>query len=160
MQLYRTDSTHSDFIALVTLLDADLAVRNGDQNAFFAQHNKIDLLQHVVVLYIDEVPVACGAFKLFDADAVEMKRMYTKPDYRGQRLAEQVLVALEVWAGELGYQRCVLETGTMNPEAIRLYLRCGYEQIPNFGQYIGVADSRCFERRFASKDTKEPRRNS
>ena len=145
-EIIRTDSNHPDFIALVKLLDADLAIRNGSENQFYAQYNKIDLIRHTVVLYFNEQPVSCGAVKEFDAGAMEVKRMYTLPDQRGKGFAAQVLSVLEKWTAELGYKRCVLETGKQNPEAMALYLKNGYSIIPNYGQYAGVENSVCFEK--------------
>lgn len=147
LQIKRTTSEDADFVPLVRLLDADLAERDGDEHAFYAQFNKIAALKHVVVGYAEGQPVACGAFKPFDEKSVEVKRMYVLPERRSQGLASQILLELESWASEVGYARCVLETGKKQPEAIRLYQKSGYEIIPNFGQYAGVENSVCFEKK-------------
>jgi len=47
---------------------------------------------------------------------------------------------------ELGFSRCILETGYNQPEAIALYKKCGYQITENYGQYIGVKNSICFEK--------------
>ena len=143
----RTTAKDPDFVALVAALDAELAVRDGDDHAFYAQFNTIDLIKHAVVLYADNRPVACGAIKQYTEDTVEIKRMYTIPAYRGKGLAKRILGELEQWAGELQYRRCILETGVNQPEAIALYHRTGYTRIPNYGQYTGVEASLCFEKR-------------
>ncbi|MBD3749401.1 MAG: GNAT family N-acetyltransferase [Sphingobacteriales bacterium] len=143
--LLRTNSKNSDFIELVKLLDADLAIRDGaEDHAFYAQFNKIDLIQHVIVASQNESALGCGAFKFFDADTAEIKRMYVKPEHRGKGIAFQVLVALEFWAKEVGFKKCILETGYQQPEAIALYKKSGYQIIPNYGQYAGVENSVCF----------------
>ena len=146
LRLIRTNSTQADFQSLVQLLDAELHVRDGADHAFYAQFNKIDSIQHVLVAYVNDQAVGCGAFKPFNENTVEIKRMFVRPEFRGQRIAEQVLTALETWAGELGMTSCVLETGYKQPEAIRLYERSGYERIPNYGQYIGVENSVCMSK--------------
>ncbi len=146
LQLKRTNSDDSDFISLVRLLDADLAIRDGDDHAFYDQFNKVANLRHALVFYENGRPVACGAFKHFDEKTVEIKRMYTLPDMRGRGIASQILSALERWAHEEGYVRCVLETGKKQPEAIALYLKSGYAIIPNYGQYAEVENSVCFEK--------------
>ncbi|MBP1841497.1 GNAT family N-acetyltransferase [Formosa algae] len=146
MELLRTDSNHKDFIALVKLLDSDLAIRDGEDHAFYAQFNKIDMLKHVVIAYNNAIPVSCGAIKPFDTTSVEVKRMYTAEQSRGQGLASIVLSELEQWAKELDYTSCVLETGMQQPEAIALYHKNGYELIPNYGQYANVENSRCFKK--------------
>lgn len=146
IQLIRTDSSHPDFQALVRLLDQDLGERDGDEHAYYAQFNKIDHLQHVVVAYVNEEAVGCGAFKPYADNLVEIKRMFVQPALRGQRIAQQVLTELEAWATELNVSGFVLETGKRQPEAIRLYQRCGYEVIPNYGQYAGVENSVCMQK--------------
>ena len=145
-QILHTDSGLPDFIALVQLLDAELAERDGEEHSFYAQFNGISHIRHAIVLYENEEPVACGAFKPFDTQTVEIKRMYTKPAMRGKGVAAQVLQALEQWASSLGYQQAVLETGIRQPEAIALYKKCGYQIIPNYGQYAGIANSVCFSK--------------
>lgn len=145
--LIRTNSENEDFISLVRLLDADLAKRDGDEHAFYAQYNKIAMIKHAIVAYENELPVACGAIKEVETGAMEVKRMYTKEASRGKGIAGVVLAELEKWAAELGYEKCVLETGKRQPEAIRLYEKNGYSSIPNYGQYIGIENSVCFEKK-------------
>ncbi|MGE5795510.1 MAG: GNAT family N-acetyltransferase, partial [Ignavibacteria bacterium] len=77
---------------------------------------------------------------------MEVKRMYTIPEYRGKGIATRVLIELERWALELSYSKCILETGKKQPEAIALYKKNGYKLISNFGQYEGAENSVCFEK--------------
>jgi GNAT superfamily N-acetyltransferase len=142
--LIRTDSSNADFQELVKLLDADLRIRDGEDNAFYAQFNMIDALKNALVAYVNKKPVGCGAFKPFTGSSVEIKRMFVHPDYRGQGIAQQVLTELEKWAAELGYKSLVLETGRNQPEAIQLYTHTGYHMTENYGQYRGVENSVCF----------------
>ena len=144
--LLRTNSENKDFLELVHHLDRDLAIRDGDDHAFYAQYNKVTMIKHCVVAYENEKPVGCGAIKEFDAESMEVKRMYTPPELRGKGIAAKVLAELEKWTAELGFKRCVLETGKMQPEAIALYTKCGYKTIPNYGQYVGIENSVCFEK--------------
>jgi GNAT superfamily N-acetyltransferase len=147
IHLIHTDSSHPDFTSLVRLLDLELKVRDGEDHAFYAQFNKVDTIRHVVIAYADEVAAGCGALKPYTTDTMEIKRMYTLDDYRGLGIASNILAALEAWAVELGYQRCILETGLNQPEAIGLYYKNGFTRIPNYGQYAGVESSVCFEKR-------------
>lgn len=142
----RTDSDNQDFVGLVRLLDADLAERDGADHAFYGQFNKIDKIKHAVVAFANGKPVGCGAIKEFSPAAMEVKRMYTLPEYRGKGIASIVLAELEKWARELSYKKCVLETGKRQPEAIELYKKNGYAITPNYGQYIGIENSVCFEK--------------
>jgi len=142
----RTNSEHPGFQSLVVLLDAHLALRDGAEHAFYAVYNKTASLAQVVVVYEDENPVGCGAFKSHEGGGAEIKRMYVLPEYRGRGIAAQILKELESWAAELLHTRCILETGRRQPEAIALYRKNGYTQIPNYGQYAGVENSICFEK--------------
>ena len=143
---HRTSSDNADFKGLVALLDEDLQIRDGAEHAFYAQFNKVYMIKHVIVAYDGNNPVACGAIKELNGESMEVKRMYTSPHSRGKGLASQVLVELEKWAAELSYNKCLLETGKKQPEAIALYLKSGYNIIPNYGQYAGVENSVCFEK--------------
>ena len=143
----RTDSESYDFIELVKRLDADLAERDGSEHWFYAQFNKIDKINHVVVSYEGDKPVGCGAIKEYAPGVMEVKRMYTLPTHRGKGVASQILSELETWATELKYETCILETGKKQPEAIALYKKSGYYIIPNYGQYAEVENSVCFEKR-------------
>lgn len=146
MRVERTNSKNFDFQDLVIKLDKELAIRDGDEHEFYHQFNSIDVLTHVVVCFEGISPVGCGAIKPFEKDAVEIKRMYTLPDYRGKGIGKRLLNELNTWAKELDYKRAVLETGIRQPEAIGLYTSQGFERIPNYGQYKGMKNSLCFEK--------------
>lgn len=143
LTLIRTDSDNTDFRQLVALLDQDLAVRDGNDHAFYAQFNKVDAIKEVVVAYQNSLPVACGAIIPFSDTEAEVKRMFVHPDYRKQGIAAKIVTELENWANELGFTATVLETGKKQPEAIALYQKIGYRITPNYGQYIGVDNSVC-----------------
>jgi GNAT superfamily N-acetyltransferase len=128
------------------LLDKELQIRDGEDHTFYAQYNKIDKLKNVVIAYYSDAAVGCGAIKEYDISTIEIKRMYVKDEYRSKGIATKILIELELWAGELGYNKCILETGLKQPEAIRLYTKNNYKVIPNYGQYAGVVNSVCMEK--------------
>ena len=142
----RTDSENQDFIDLVKHLDIDLAERDGSDHTFYAQFNKIHNIKYVVVAYENGKPAGCGAIREYAPNTMEIKRMYTSLERRGRGIASRVLAELEIWAAELSYEKCILETGSKQPEAIGLYKKHGYKLIPNYGQYAEVENSLCFEK--------------
>lgn len=144
--LIRTNSEHPDFRYLVSLLDKDLAIRDGEDHTFYDQFNKIDSIKHAVVAYLDDIPVGCGAIKQYEDGVAELKRMYVKEDYRRKGIASAVLKELEEWAKELSYSSLILETGKAQPEAIALYQGKAFSIIPNYGQYAGVDNSVCMKK--------------
>ncbi len=146
IQLIRTDSKHQDFIALVKQLDAYLATTDGDEHDFYYQFNSIENLKHVVLAYKNNEAIGCGAFKKFNNDSLEIKRMYTLPEMRGSGIATTLLNELEDWARELGYASTILETGKRQIEAVNFYRKCNYKTIPKYGQYKKMENSLCFEK--------------
>lgn len=106
--LTRTDSSNPDFQKLVVELDKDLALRDGDEHAFFAQFNKIAAIKHVIVAYNGNTAAGCGAIKEYETGVAEVKRMYVPEEYRGRGIASLILAELEKWAAGLGYTKCIL----------------------------------------------------
>ena len=146
IKIIRTHSENSDFENLVESLNAYLEIMDGAEHQFYKQYNNIDVLKHVVLIYLNDIPVACGAFKGFDSDSVEIKRMYTNPDFRNEGIASKVLHELEKWAKEEAYKSCILETGKRQIEAVSFYKSMDYKIIPNYGQYKNISNSICFKK--------------
>ncbi|AJH13411.1 GNAT family N-acetyltransferase [Myroides profundi] len=144
--IIRTNSDNKDFLNLIIELDKYLKTTDGDEHDFFDQYNKVDHINHVVVIYEDSQAIACGAIKEYDSHTMEVKRMYTSPIARGKGVASIVLTELEKWSLELGYTRCILEMGKLQIQAEILYRKNKYTVIPNYGQYEGVESSLCFEK--------------
>jgi GNAT superfamily N-acetyltransferase len=88
-----------------------------------------------VVGYVGAEAVASGGLRPAGEDAMEIKRMYVRPGWRGHGLARVMLADLEQRARDFGARRIVLETGQRQPEAIRLYETSGYVRIEKFGHY-------------------------
>src|SRR3954469_20588273 len=102
-----------------------------------------------VVAREDGRALGCGALRSLGEPVAEIKRMYVRPEARGRGVGAAVLHVLEQEAVERGFRVMRLETGPLQPEALRLYARAGYREIPCFGAYASGAASRCFERRIA-----------
>ena len=85
--------------------------------------------------YDNEALVGIGAIKLFD-DYAEIKRMYVKENYRGSRIAENILHKLETYAVKNEIGKVCLETGNRHYAALRFYKKMGYSEIARFGNYL------------------------
>jgi len=59
-------------------------------------------------------------------DGAEIKRVYVRPEYRGQGIAEALLAALEAYAIEYGYAGLYLDSKNDLMAATRFYQRHGY----------------------------------
>ena len=133
-------------IKLIKLLDDDLNGQYGELQKQYDKHNKVDYINDVVIIYDDEVPVACGGFKEHDSESVEMKRVFVKKENRRQGLSKKVINELEKLVQAKGYKYAVLETGKKQIEAINLYKSSGYEMIENYGPYVGNENSICMKK--------------
>jgi putative acetyltransferase len=70
--------------------------------------------------------------------------MFVDPGYRGLGIGRKLLRFVEEEAARRGFTRGVLETGTLQHEAIALYVSAGWEPAPAFGPYVGAVMSTCF----------------
>lgn len=145
MKVIKTNSDHPDFKKLSALFDEYLVDIDGDEREFFAHYNNVQL-DHVLVVYDEERAVGCGAFKKYEEDTAEIKRMFVLPEARGKGIANMILTEIESWAIEQGFANFILETSPKLHHAIALYTKMGYQFIPNYGQYIGVENSVCMKK--------------
>jgi ribosomal protein S18 acetylase RimI-like enzyme len=143
---------HPDATKLMAEVQLEYVARYGGEDV-----TPLDPAQFVLPLglflvgYLDDVPVASGAWRAHDGPApafqpgdAELKRMYVATSARGRGFARAILAELERTAAEAGRRRAVLETGSEQPEAIALYRSSGYHEIPNFGLYKDEPECVCF----------------
>jgi putative acetyltransferase len=74
----------------------------------------------------DGQAVACGALKRHADGIGEVKRMYTRPAFRGRRVGTGIVSRIERLARDEGLTRLVLETGDRHPVAWSVYERAGF----------------------------------
>lgn len=146
IRIAKTNSENPDFLSLINSFDKYLWERYPELKANYWGNNIIELNRNVVIIYLDEKPVACGCFKKYDEGTVEIKRMFVSPEARGLGLAQRVLQELELWARELDYSVSVLETLHKQQEAISLYQKVGYTIVDNYGPYVGLEKSVCMRK--------------
>lgn len=112
-------------------LFAEYAARYGD---YFSRDAEVELTEWYlapqglfIVLERDGAIIATGAYKPYDAQTAEIKRIWTDKTLRQQGLAGRVVAELERRALLAGYSQLYLTTGFRQPEAVRLYLSQGYQ---------------------------------
>lgn len=144
--IIRTDANHPEFIKLVSQLDAILRELDGVEHVFYAQFNKIDTLEHVVLLYIDQLAVGCGALKSIQSILWKSNVCMYFQNIGHLGIATKILSELESWMLSLGNTTSILETGIRQKDAIALYQKNHYIRIPSYGQYKNVENSVCFSK--------------
>jgi GNAT superfamily N-acetyltransferase len=156
MDLVVTRFDHPDARKLNDLVQAEYVERYGEGDLTPLDPTMFDPPRGLFLLAYDALgrPVATGGWRAqgageegyADGDA-EIKRMFVVAEARGRGLARRVMARLEETARAAGRRRMVLETGTMQPEAISLYESSGYLPVPadqKFGLYRCEPSSRCF----------------
>ena len=147
----RTSSNNKDFQWLIKQLDHELWNELNEDQAQYDQYNKVPDLDTVVVAYLNDQPTASGCFKKYNAETIEIKRMFVVKEHRGKGLSKTVLNELENWAVGLGFKNAILETSIHFIPAITLYKSAGYTIIPNYDQYIGLEESVCLQKSLSGK---------
>jgi putative acetyltransferase len=126
---------------LVTLLEDELAAnyppeqRHGLKiEAIFQPHIRFFAAR------LNGRAVGCGGVAFFE-DFAELKRMYVRPECRGQGIAEAIIGKLESAAKDFGLTTVRLETGIEQVAAMRFYKRCGYSECEVFEPYASMPAS-------------------
>lgn len=146
VEVVKTTSKNPDFVSLIKTFDNYLWERYPELKNNYWGNNVIEFNPNVVVIYLEGKAVACGCFKKYDKQTIEIKRMFVSPEARGLGLAQRVLQELELWALESGYSVSVLETLYKQEEAISLYQKVGYSIVDNYGPYVGLDKSVCMKK--------------
>ena len=136
--------------ALIAELDAELreAYEPAHMHGLHPGEARDPALRFFVV-EADGEPVGCGALRVLEPGAAELKRMFVRRAHRRRGLARHLLQHLECVAAEDGIRRLRLETGTHQHAAIALYRAAGYYDIPAYGEYVGSPVSVCMEKTLA-----------
>ncbi|MFV8372741.1 GNAT family N-acetyltransferase [Flavobacterium sp. LB2P74] len=146
LKISKTTSENPDFVNLIGALDKSLWERYPELKTDYWGNNILELNPNVVVIYLNDKPVACGCFKKYDKNTIEIKRMFVSMEARGMGLAQNILRELELWAHDLGYSFSVLETLYKQKEAIALYQKTGYNIVDNYTPYVGLENSICMRK--------------
>ena len=146
ISLERPDT--ADARALITELEAHLAPFYPIESRHGYSVEKL-IAEEVAffLIRVNGVPAGCGGVKLIGTDYGEIKRMYTRSQFRRLGLAKLMLDHLANYARDRGVALLRLETGIHQHEAIGLYERAGFQTIPPFGEYKPDPLSRFFEKR-------------
>jgi GNAT superfamily N-acetyltransferase len=146
VEIRREDLLSTVAQQLILALNSELESRYPEEGANFFRLDPDEVREGnggFFVAYLDAAPVGCGAVRLIEPSIAEIKRMYVAPELRGRGIGGRMVERLEAEAVRLGVRRIVLETGPRQPDAIAMYARAGFVQIPLYGEYIGSNFSVC-----------------
>ncbi|WP_145047628.1 GNAT family N-acetyltransferase [Paenibacillus xylanexedens] len=127
------DVRSEDSVQLMKELSEELGLLYGGDGTAGFQLSDVEVPRSAfIVARLDGYPVGCGAIRPLDENSVEVKRMYTRSDYRRKGVAQAILAEAERLAIHFAYRNLKLQTGPLQPEAAALYERMGYYRIPIF----------------------------
>jgi GNAT superfamily N-acetyltransferase len=92
-------------------------------------------------------PAGCGMLKTLSPGCGEILRMWVDRPHRGLGIGARLLDALEARAAELGHETVRLYTNRSLTEAIAMYRRRGYAEIPRYNEDPNA--THWFEKRLA-----------
>lgn len=146
IECVKTTSENLDFINLIAEFDHYLWKKYPELKSNYWGNNIIEINPNVIVIYINDKAVACGCFKKYNTETIEIKRMFVSPEARGMGLAQQIIKELELIASQKGFSYSILETLYKQEEAIALYQKVGYTIVANYEPYIGLTNSVCMRK--------------
>lgn len=145
-KVVKTTSENPDFLFLIETFDTFLWERYPELKKEYWGNNIIEFNSNVFIIYLDDEPVACGCFKKYNNNIVELKRMFVSPKARGLGLAQMIIGELEVEARNQGFEIMILETLYKQIEAINLYQKVGFKIVDNYEPYVGLTNSVCMSK--------------
>ena len=102
-----------------------------------------DSISDVIIAFSDGTAVGCAGLKRYSDADVEIKRVWVEPDYRGKKIATQIMERVEEKARRMGFKRAILQTRPIMPDAVGLYEKRGYVLIDNYPPYDKLEGAIC-----------------
>ena len=85
-----------------------------------------------LVALSDGLPVGCAGLMAYDGSWAEVKRVWVAPTARGLGLARDLMDEIETAARRRAVPVLRLDTNSGLPEALALYRRLGWSEIPRY----------------------------
>lgn len=92
------------------------------------------------VLKVNHYVVGCIALRKIDDEYCEMKRLFIKPEMRGQHLGYMLVEKIIKETKEIGYHYMLLDTLPFLKSAIHMYKKFGFIEIEAYN-HSPMADS-------------------
>ena len=146
MEIRFVTAESADFRALAAQLDAYYFTLVGDIQLKYAEPNRPENMNALVVAYEGETPTACGAWKAIDANTAEIKRIFVRPDHRRKGVASRLILTLEEHVKTTGRHKLILETAVDTSGSHALYSALGYRTRDYYGSPAGADNCLCFHK--------------
>ena len=108
----------------------------GKDSHYYTRYTEQENIENVWIVYIDNSPAGCIAFRKKTDGVGEVKRLFLRKEYRGKGISKELLKTLENHAIEQGYATLFLDTRITLEPAVSLYRSLGFDIVFQQGLYI------------------------
>lgn len=108
----------------------------GEDKVYYTRYNESENIEKVWVVFSDNQPIGCIAYRKKEEGTGEVKRLYIKKEYRGKGISKELLKTLECYAKEQGCHTLFLDTRVTLEPAVSLYRSHGFSIVYRQGLYI------------------------
>ena len=144
-----TDGLNRDFQSFFLKTEEyyNQLVGGAENRKAFVPYNISGSIPYVLIAYDGGTAVGCAGLKPYSESDAEIKRVWVEPAYRGNHIAQEMMIQLEKKALENGFVRLVLQTREIMTGAVRLYEKLGYRRIRNYPPYDSMENAVCFAKK-------------
>lgn len=114
-------------LELFSLHDDHMMAFLGEDSGYYTRYNENENLENIWVVYLDEVPVGCIAYRKRSDAAGEVKRLFIRKEYRGNGISGKLLEIVECHAKEQGCDTLFLDTRVTLEPAVSIYRSFGFD---------------------------------
>lgn len=107
-----------------------LDIQNYDDEIKHLEHKYGLPYGRLYIVFADGAPAGCIGFRKLDNERCELKRLYVKPEFRGNGIAGKLIDLILSEAKNEGYKKILLDTLPFLTTAIDMYKRRGFYEIP------------------------------
>ncbi len=123
------ESARQLFLEYAKSLNFDLCFQGFDEELKNLPGDYSSPEGELLLAYSEGKLAGCIAFRKFENDICEMKRLYLRNEFRGQGIGRQLTVRVINDAKKIGYKKMRLDTLPSMKEAIKLYKDLGFKEI-------------------------------
>lgn len=126
--LSQIDTVRDLFLEYAESLDFALCFQGFDEELASLPGDYVPPNGRLYLATMNERVAGCVALRKTEKGICEMKRLWVRPDFRGNRIGRMLVSKVIVEARSIGYRKMLLDTVSSMREAISLYEALGFKK--------------------------------